>query len=557
MIRRIRLISGSILFAYVLVHFLNHSLGIVSLQAMVAMLEGVYHTVSYRPVLSILYGSLIVHVALALYALWERRSLKLQACEAFQYVLGFSIPILAAEHVTMTRIDADLWGGNFGHYEKLLAFFWYGEPAKGALQIALLLAVWVHSCIGLRFWLRWRSWFPAAQPYLLAVALIVPTLAIVGDIVGGREIAVTEAREPGHIARLLAEQPPPANRPKIEEVTLQIQFVLLGALALVLGARLLRHQWQKRRGVALIVYPDGRSIEVVQGFTVLEASRLLGVPHASVCGGKGRCSTCRIRVRVAQEPLPEPSWNELNVLRRIGNPPNVRLACQLRPRGAVEVTPLFLDVAHARDPESIDHPEYVHGGEHRVVVLFADLRGFTGMSQNKLPYDTLFVLNRFFKAMGEGIEAAGGHLDKFMGDGLMALFGLETDPRTACRQALAAARLMSEHLAHLNEAMADDLDKPLRMAVGLHFGPAIVGDMGYGKVRSLTAVGETVTLASNLHGACKRRECELIVSETVVKMAEIDPVASEREDMEIRSQALPFPVYAFKNARDLPGRLSH
>jgi adenylate cyclase len=550
MIRRIRLISGSILFAYVLVHFINHSLGIVSLRAMETMLGGVYHVVSYKPVLYALYGSLIVHVALALYALWERRSLKLQAHETFQYVLGFSIPILAAEHVTMTRIDADLFGGDFGHYEKLLAFFWYGEPMKGAVQIVLLLAVWIHSCIGFRFWLRWRAWFPAAQPYLLGFALIVPTLAIVGDIVGGREVAVIEAREPGHIARILAEQPPPENRPAIEEITLQLQFAFLGALALVLAARLLRHQWQRRRGVALIVYPDGRSIEVVQGSTVLEASRLLGVPHASICGGKGRCSTYRVRVRVAQESLPEPSWNELAVLRRIGNPPNVRLACQLRPRGPVEVTPLFLDTVHAR--ESIDHPEYVHGGEQRVVVLFADLRGFAGMSQNKLPYDTLFVLNRFFKAMGEAIEATGGHLDKFMGDGLMALFGLETDPRTACRQALAAARLMSEHLAHLNEALADDLDKPLRMAVGIHFGPAIVGDMGYGKVRSLTAVGDTVALASNLHGACKRRECELIVSETVVKTADIDPGASQREDMDIRGQALPFPIYALKNARDLP-----
>jgi adenylate cyclase len=550
MSRQIRLLSGSILFAYVLVHFTNHALGIVSLDAMESMLSVVYQVVSWRPVTCLLYGALVVHLALALYALWQRRSLALQPTEAMQYVLGFAVPLLVAQHVTDTRIDADYFGGDFGHYENLLSVFWYTDPLQGVLQIVLLLAVWIHSCIGYRFWLRWRPWYAEVQSYLFAFAIAVPLLAIAGDIAGGRQVGMLDAQQPGRIARTVAAEPAPENRAQLNAIAWTIRLVFLGSLGLVLAARLVRHHWWRRRGTALILYPDGRSIEVASGFTVLEASRMLGIPHASICGGKGRCSTCRIRVRVAQDTLPEPSWTELNVLRRIGSPPNVRLACQLRPRGPVEVTPLFLDSTHAR--ESLLYPERVHGGESRIAVLFADLRDFTSLSESKLPYDTLFVLNRYFRAVGEAVETAGGHVDKFMGDGVMALFGLDTDPKTACRQALNAARLMSIHLVRLNDSLGSDLDSPLRMAIGIHFGPAIVGDMGYGKTRSLTAVGDTINVASGLERGSKLLGCELVVSEDFAAAAEVDLSEGTRQSVPVRGRSTPLPVLAFKSARDLP-----
>jgi adenylate cyclase len=292
--------------------------------------------------------------------------------------------------------------------------------------------------------------------------------------------------------------------------------VFLGAIALVLIARRVRHEWWRRKGVVRISYPGGRSIEVVRGFTVLEASRLLGVPHASICGGKGRCSTCRVRVRAAPAALPEASSEELDVLRRIGNPPNVRLACQLRPQGPVEVTPL---AAFRPAREALRRPIYAHGGERRIAILFADLRDFTHITETKLPYDVVFRLNRYCQAMGESIEMAGGRVDKFIGDGVMALFGLETAAPAACRQALTAACLMSIRLAALNRDLAPDLDAPLKMGLGIHFGPAIVGEMGNGGMRPLTAVGDTVNTASRLESLCKLYDCELVVSEDLVACA--------------------------------------
>jgi len=513
-------------------------------------LRVVYPVWSYPPVTFVLYGALVIHMALALYALWLRRSLRLSLHESVQYVFGFSVPLLLAEHVTNTRIDAAFYGGDFGHYRYLLSELWYGHPEKGVLQMALLFAAWTHACVGLRFWLRVRPWYGAVQPLLFAAALLTPILALLGYVAGGREIGVVLARDPSYVVRLLAAEPPPEARPALFVITWGIRFTFFGAIAILLIARMVRYEWWRRKGVSRISYPNGRSIEVVHGFTVLEASRLLGVPHAAICGGKGRCSTCRVHVRAAPDTLPEPGPEELHVLRKIGSPPDVRLACQLRPRGPVEVTPLLSAFVPAGD--ALRQPIYGQGGERQIAVLFADIRDFTRVTETKLPYDVVFLLNRYCRAMGEAIEAAGGRVDKFTGDGVMALFGLQTDGADACRQALAAARHMSIQLVVLNEALAPDLHAPLAMGIGVHFGPAIVGDIGDGGWRSLTAVGDTVNTASRLEALCKVYDCELVVSDDLLAVSGVGFQNARPRGVKIRGRVGSLTIHAFKSARDLP-----
>lgn len=549
MIRRLRLISGLVLFAYVVTHFVDHSLGIVSIAAMEAMLSVVYPLWSYPPLTALLYGALLLHMALALYALWQRRTLRIPASEMTQYVLGFSVPLLLAEHVTDTRIDADFYGGDFSHYRYVLSALWYGNPPKALLQMGLLLAAWIHACIGLRFWLRLRPWYHRVQPLLFAAALLLPVLALLGFVAGGRELASRLAQEPAYVVRLLAAQPPPAVRPALSAITWGIRALFLGTILVLLAARALRHAWWRRHGVARIVYPGGRSIEVARGFTVLEASRMLGVPHAAICGGKGRCSTCRVRVRAESGALPAPSSEELAVLRRIAAPANIRLACQLRPQGAIEVTPLLPPLAPAR--EVLGRLGYAQGHERAVAVLFADLRDFTRLTESKLPYDVVFLLNRYCHAMGEAIERAGGHVDKFMGDGVMALFGLKCGAPEACRQALRAARLMSVELIALNRALAVDLDAPLAMGIGVHFGSAIIGDMGYAGNRSLTAVGDTVNTASRLEGLCKNYDCELVLSEDVALHAKLTLAEGLRHEVDIQGRSRRLAILTLATAHQL------
>jgi adenylate cyclase len=307
----------------------------------------------------------------------------------------------------------------------------------------------------------------------------------------------------------------------------------------------------RRLGLVRVVYPGEQIVDVAKGHSVLEASRIGGIPHASVCGGRGRCSTCRIRIGRHEAPLPEAREDERKVLSRIGAAPNVRLACQLRPlAGRIEVTPLLAPNTTAR--AAYERPGYLEGREEEIAVLFADLRAFTELSEKKLPFDVVFMLNRYFSAMGEAVEDVGGHLDKFIGDGVMALFGVGSDRRQGCRQAISAARAMGEKLEELNQALKNDLDAPLRIGIGIHAGPAIVGEMGYGQAINLTAVGDTVNTASRLETLTKTYKAQLVLSQRVADFAEIDLGDLPLEEVAIRGRQQALSIRIAEWTSELP-----
>ena len=238
------------------------------------------------------------------------------------------------------------------------------------------------------------------------------------------------------------------------------------------------------------------------------------------------------------------------MLDRIGVPPDVRLACQLRPWHDVAVTPLL--PPNVGPADGLRAAAAMQGEERTITVLFADIRGFTGLAETKLPYDVVFVLNRYFRSMGEAIEAAGGRVDKFIGDGIMALFGIDTAPRTGAARALAAAKGMAEALRDLNRMLEADLPAPLRIGIGLHVGPAIVGEMGYAPAVSVTAVGDTVNTASRLESMSKEFAAQLVVSADVAAEAGADLSAWRREAVAVPGRREPLTVFIVDDARDLP-----
>src|SRR6266508_6183433 len=520
-IRRLRLASGLVMLAYVTTHFVNHSLGLISVQAMDGALEHIYEYWASQFGAVLLYGAFATHYSLALWALWLRRSLKMPFAEATQLVLGFSIPFFLTDHVLQTRVADTFYGTNVGYYSHVLHTYFVTNPLRGGLQFAVMVIAWVHAMIGLWFWLRLKPWYPRWQPILYAFALLMPTLAILGALEGGRQVMAL-AEDPAWVAQQAQDHAPaaPADAAIIDQLVVWVRYAFVAALLAVLAARTVRWYWQRRHGVVRLTYPNGRVVPIVRGVSVLEASRMAGIPHASVCGGRGRCSTCRIRVDGPPEAVLVPAPEEVKVLRRVGAAPDVRLACQLRPHGDLRVTPLLPATAQARD--GFSRPGYLHGAEREIAILFGDLRSFTQLSEKKLPYDLVFLLNRYFAETGHAVEAAGGHIDKFIGDGVMALYGLDSGVEPGCRQALAAARDLSERMESLNRALVHDISEPLRIGIGIHTGPAIVGEMGYGSAVSVTAVGDCVNTASRVEGLTKTYGCELVISEAVALRAGID-----------------------------------
>jgi adenylate cyclase len=551
MIRRLRLGSGLVMLTYVTTHLLNHALGlVVPVATMDRVLHHVYVVVTDPAVSVLLYGAFAVHYSLALWALWQRRSLRMPVADSVQLVLGFLIPFMLVEHVVENRIGDRWFGADHGYYDSLLLDIWVRMPQFGVLQFVVLVVAWVHAMIGLRFWLRLKPWYPRWQPLLYALALLVPTLALLGYVEAGREVAAA-AQDPAWVTALDARHPAAqgAERLALEQLKIGLRAGFALALVAVLLARLARRHIQRARGLLRLYYPEGRTVRIVRGVSVLEASRMAGIPHASVCGGRGRCSTCRIRIEGAKEAAPPPAPAEASVLHRIGAGEDVRLACQLRPTGDLRVTPLLPATAQARD--GYRRPSYLQGSEREIAILFADLRAFTTLSERKLPYDVVFLLNRYFAAMGHAVEEAGGHIDKFIGDGVMALFGLDSGAAAGCREALAGARLMAERLVQLNEALVHELPEPLRLGIGIHVGHAIVGEMGYGAAMSVTAVGDSVNTASRLEGLTKTYGVELVISEAVMRHAGV-ALDAPMHEIEIRGRDERLQVRVIKNARDLP-----
>ena len=152
--------------------------------------------------------------------------------------------------------------------------------------------------------------------------------------------------------------------------------------------------------------------------------------------------------------------------------------------------------------------------------------------------------------MGEAVEQSGGRIDKFIGDGVMALFGVETTSDRACEQALRAAAAMAVKLEELNAALEADLPAPLRIGIGIHAGAAIVGEMGYGAATSITAIGDTVNTASRLEALTKEHKAQLIISHRVVELAGIELAAEKTVEQAVRGRAESLKIHVFKSAKD-------
>ena len=548
---RLRLVSGWTLFAFIACHLLNHALGLISVAAMEDGLFYLQVVWLHPPGAFVLNFAFLLHFFLALRAVYRRRHLfRMPVSEAIQLVFGLSIIPLLAAHFVGTYIAFRDFGANV-NYAYVLLYLWVAAPMAGVQQAAILVVAWVHGCIGIWFWLRLKPWYRAAQPVLFALALLVPTMGLVGFAAGGKEIAALAA-DPAWLEQTLAalKAPDESTRSQMGRVETGILLAFAVTLLATLVARAMKFHIERRQGRVRLTYPGGRVVEIAPGMTVLDASLINGIPHAHVCGGHGRCSTCRIRVSRGLDELPLPSSAERSVLARVAAEPAVRLACQVRPTRDLTLAPLVPATAGAA--AGWGRASHLRGQEQEVAILFADLRGFTELSERKLPYDVVFVLNRYFAAMGQAVERAGGQVDKFIGDGVMALFGVGEAPVTGARNALKAARGMAASLAELNETLTHDLDRPLRLGIGIHAGPAIVGEMGYARAVSVTAIGDTVNTASRIEAMTKDFNAQLVVSESVVRYSGFDLSAFPLRETVVRGRAERLPVRVVERASDLP-----
>jgi adenylate cyclase len=155
------------------------------------------------------------------------------------------------------------------------------------------------------------------------------------------------------------------------------------------------------------------------------------------------------------------------------------------------------------------------GGELReATILFADVRGFTPLAEALGAHGVVDLLNRYFAYMVDVIVAEGGTIDKFIGDGIMALFGIPTSHGDDADRAVAAARNMLRALSLLNEQPGFP---QLRIGIGIATGPVIAGRIGSPDRMNHTVIGNAANLAARIESVCKAYGCPILISGETLK----------------------------------------
>lgn len=539
--REVRLWAGIVLFAFVTMHLLNHALGVLGLQAMEAAQHWRVWLWRTWPGTIALYGAAALHVALALKRIVVRRACRMPLEEGVQIVLGLAIPVLVVEHAIGTRYGSAVLGTD-DSYPALLQLLY---PTHLAWQITLILVAWFHGIIGLHYVFRHRTWFGRVREIGFALAFAIPLLAIAGFIAAGRE---TAALVPAAAPRLPEQIEGLHRAVELSHQLLVVAGVLL--IAAMIAIALVR----RMRGIVPIRYVGHGEIAIRPGTTLLEASRLNCIPHPSLCGGRGRCSTCRVLVLAGQDTLPSPTPAERTVLSRISAPASVRLACQIRPKHPISVQILLPAIAREAGLDW-EEESYKWGVERNVTILFVDIRAFTTLSKKQLPAETVLLVNRFLAEITQAVEAHDGRIGMYLSDGAMAIFGLGGQKGMGSRDAIAAGRDILRVARTLNAELGSALPMPLRIGIGVHTGSAViarVGDDARGYM--VTALGETVSIASRLESATKELLADMLVSDAALHASRARLPGAVVREVPMRGHDEPIKAYAFsepdKTARE-------
>src|SRR5262245_12993865 len=542
-LRDLRLASGLVLFAYLTTHLSNHALGLISLQVAEAGLILNAQVWSSSTGTIVLYGAFVLHFLLAFWAIYQRRTLRLPPLELLRNVLGLWLPVLLLGHVTATRLEFELIGSD-PTYARIVAALWASDAEWR--QIGLLAPGWLHGCLGLYYAFGHRPLFRRLQLVLFAIALLVPVLSALGFITMARDIArIPKPGGPANVVQVSAETE--ATKATMKWWHDGILWVYVGLIGATLAARQVRNIVERRRrGLVTISYPN-RNVHVPRGWSVLEASRAFHIAHASSCGGRARCSTCRVRVTSGDEFCPEPSVDERATLERIGAEPDVRLGCQLRPEGNIAVSLLVLS---ERPVYRVKTPPL--DSERDVVLLFCDFANSEALTRDYMAHDALFAFKRYAESACQAIRSAGGTICYVEHDSIFALFGLSGDLDHASRCALTATADIERALRDLNDRLGREWGCRAEIAVSIHAGRVALSKIGQ-LTDLIIAAGDALKVVAEMRKLAVAGQKPYAVSAPVFAAAKVEPPPQDAATVASGDDEATVPVY-FMDAVDLPSQ---
>ncbi len=361
MAKRLRIITGLILFAFVAMHLANIAMGLSSVALMEAMqpyLLGPWQNRLGGPLLLV---ALLIHMGLGFRAIYKRNTFNMSRNDIVQIVSSLILVPLMIPHIAGTFFAREMFGLP-QDFPGVLLLFWFYQPVEGLRQVILLAATWIHGCIGLFIWLRLQPWWQRVSLVCYPVAVALPVLAMLGYVEGGKQVMS------GEVEVVYAQ--PPEGGPTIDEILASLNAIEFWVIAVFLAvtAIVLAGRWWRlmgHDGATRIRYAGQPAYTSENGLTLLESATINDIPHAALCGGRGRCGTCRVKIIDASVSLPGATDEESKTLKRIGAEDDVRLACQLKICGGqidvarilpphVKPSDLYADEAVAANDQSSD-----------------------------------------------------------------------------------------------------------------------------------------------------------------------------------------------------------
>ena len=255
--------------------------------------------------------------------------------------------------------------------------------------------------------------------------------------------------------------------------------------------------------------PDNKECNAPSNVTLLEVAKRNNIPHVAACGGEGNCTTCRLLILDGVENCSEETKKEKVLIEQAHTTEGFRLACQTSINGDITARRLVLDSDDIKDM-SFDR----QGESKNIAILFSDIRGFTPFSEKLTPYDVVFILNRYFKRMVKVIEENHGRVDNYIGDGMVAIFGIN-DEKNPAEHAVKAAIDMRNEMDDMKPYLKTMYGKDFDIGIGVHWGSAVVGDIGAGESKRFTAIGDSMNFASRVESANKQFKSRVLISDEV------------------------------------------
>ncbi len=285
------------------------------------------------------------------------------------------------------------------------------------------------------------------------------------------------------------------------------------------------------------VWPDGVDVPFEPEANLLKTLVDADIPIAHLCGGRARCSTCRVYVLDGLSKLSERPAEEAAMATKLDLPDEVRLACQTTLSGSVSLRRLVLDKTDEILASQLGKPALVGpvGRETRVAVLFTDVVGYTKMSDALPPYDIVHLLNRFFSRTSDVVASNAGVIDNYMGDAVLALFGLHDEPEPALSAVRAGLGIL-EVARELTRYIERIYGMAFGVRVGVDFGDVIFGLIGAGTAARETVIGDTVNVASRLESANKDTGSDMLVSDAVYELTHREVTFGRRHELDLRGK---------------------